>query len=1169
MENNTYYEEMGVEVVGITRPHRSKSKSKPPKSITASTTAKLQKLATSRRKRALRLSSEQSYLVPSVDTLSGADGAVEVEISLQGIPRAPAAEAVPPRVKHPAGTVLHPPITISSSGIDDDGSGSYDDNEDAGRRSPLSVFVLPTRSTAAAASQRASTTSNIINDYISSQQQQQQPRKHQHQPRRTPRHQQQQPPVRPHREIFAATDVEVLHVDGDPFPPCFRVVGVSPLTVPALPIAKAPAPRTIISAVSPVPSSSSRLQQQQEPMGRSPIANAAPSTPIVTQPPPPPPSNSPLNLTNSSTLTDEQDFPPVPKQSTRSNNNAVLVVEEEEYDDDDESAMFVKRRDSFLQLNIGNNNNTSDNDTSNDTIVGTTTEVFRDEEDGGGVGGTIRNSLIIKNYANANGGNAVDTTDELDTTDDVNAADVNNVSIAESQMSTTKNYLALTKQLIQQRKARERRQLQQKQEKKQQRSGGGSDTSRSTSTSGFNNNNNKCCGFFGGSNDTIDADGSRRPGISRVWLCLVLILGIGCLLLILAVTQFDIFGADSSTNANAAQLQQDYNSTGSIDMTPTDASPTPVPQQPQDQDQQQQKPQQEQQPLEELEDTNLIDSSANHFGPLLISDFPESTRDILATDDPIAPQVLAYQWLLDDPSIGIYPRWQQVQRMALATLYYSTNGPSSWKEDSSSWLSYQLSECEWYPQACDSNGKLRRLLLSDHNLDGTLPAEMFWLTSLQQVQLYDNPLLRGSIPGNIGNLEELQVLWIQNCGLAASADSYTAIPTEIGQLGGSLVYLDVSGNPLGHRGDRAPEDGGNKDDGLYNDIPTQLGLLTNLQELILSKADLIGTLPSEIGNLSRLQYSFQLQGNAIHGSLPTQLGNLELLEHFYAEENHFSGSLPSEIGGWAKIKIFDLSVNHLDGGLPSVWGAQLESIQELWLYDNMLASAIPEQWGLLSESLTALDLSMNQLQDSLPTELGRLVGLTGLWLYQNQFQGKIPSEIGNLNENLLQLSLFANDLNGRMPEEMGSLRKLRGLWLDDNMLTGEIPPGLLMSTSMLSLHLFNNQLKGSLPSFPRNPYYALQDLRLDKNLLTGTIPPSIGNLHVNLQFLQLQQNEFYGTLPSELSALTNLVTLDVIGNELTGAVPWQVCSLKEDPEEQLTITLDCNEVSCDCECSCQ
>jgi hypothetical protein len=49
---------------------------------------------------------------------------------------------------------------------------------------------------------------------------------------------------------------------------------------------------------------------------------------------------------------------------------------------------------------------------------------------------------------------------------------------------------------------------------------------------------------------------------------------------------------------------------------------------------------------------------------------------------------------MDDPAVTIYSDDRILQRLALATLYFSTGG-DSWN-DSSFWLDCEVHECQWF-----------------------------------------------------------------------------------------------------------------------------------------------------------------------------------------------------------------------------------------------------------------------------------------------------------------------------------------------------------------------------------------------------------------------------------------------------------------------------------------
>jgi len=168
-----------------------------------------------------------------------------------------------------------------------------------------------------------------------------------------------------------------------------------------------------------------------------------------------------------------------------------------------------------------------------------------------------------------------------------------------------------------------------------------------------------------------------------------------------------------------------------------------------------------------------------------------------------------------------------VQRFALTVLYYSTNGPTSWKLDNdASWL-LNSTECDWgVPDVRCTNDVADWISLYDDGLSGTIPGEIGLLNLLGSVSLSVNILVG-------------------------------TIPTEIGLLS-SLTKLSLSGNNL---------------EGM---IPTEIGMLTSLKYLYLAhNANLSGRVPTELANLSNLRWLY-LYNTQLTGSIASNLCNSTL-----------------------------------------------------------------------------------------------------------------------------------------------------------------------------------------------------------------------------------------------------------------------------------------------------
>ncbi|NQU67207.1 MAG: leucine-rich repeat domain-containing protein, partial [Candidatus Marinimicrobia bacterium] len=150
-----------------------------------------------------------------------------------------------------------------------------------------------------------------------------------------------------------------------------------------------------------------------------------------------------------------------------------------------------------------------------------------------------------------------------------------------------------------------------------------------------------------------------------------------------------------------------------------------------------------------------------------------------------------------------------------------------------------------------------------------------------------NNQLTGSIPLELSNLTNLQVLWLSSNELTGS------IPPELGNLT-NLERLWLSDNQL------------------TGSIPSELGNLTNLQMLWLYDNQLTGSIPSELGDLTNLTY-LELSYNQLTGSIPAELGNLTNLQELNLYYNQLTGSIPGELCNlslnWNNIYSFNITQN--------------------------------------------------------------------------------------------------------------------------------------------------------------------------------------------------------------------------------------------------------------------
>ena len=241
---------------------------------------------------------------------------------------------------------------------------------------------------------------------------------------------------------------------------------------------------------------------------------------------------------------------------------------------------------------------------------------------------------------------------------------------------------------------------------------------------------------------------------------------------------------------------------------------------------------------------------------------------------------------------------------------------------------------------------------------------------------------------------------------------------------------------------------------LTGTIPTELGNLTSLTFLDLSRNSLTGSIPSELGDLESLTI-LDLGLNSLSGTIPTEFGNLSNLTYLSLSYNSLSGAIPSEVTDLPNLETTGFAGNLFVG--PGFTITEKERDALIALYKSTDGANWKDNTGWLGEvgtecdwfgvvclsgTVTQLILYSNSLNGSIPKEIGNLTGLTMLNLSNNTLSGIIPSEIGNL-ASLANLNLGANSLSGNIPTELGNLSNLYTLFLSTrSAYTSPIPPSL-------------------------------------------------------------------------------------------------------------------------------
>jgi Leucine-rich repeat (LRR) protein len=452
--------------------------------------------------------------------------------------------------------------------------------------------------------------------------------------------------------------------------------------------------------------------------------------------------------------------------------------------------------------------------------------------------------------------------------------------------------------------------------------------------------------------------------------------------------------------------------------------------------------------------------SASDFRSLL----PESTLQQIGITG--SPQAQAYDWVLAHPPTEGDFVARQLQRFALATLFYSTDG-GNWSVNDG-WLDPDVIECNWYhdeemKSACYNGSQtVTGIGLYDNGIRGTLPSEIALLSSLELLLLDSNDELSGRIPESLATLPALVEIYL----------GWNSFTGRLPDLGRGVVYAHFWNNQL------------------------------------------TGTVPKSYGNLSDIR-SMYIQDNALSGTFTEEIwGAWREIEILELSENQLEGTISSSVGVLTSLTQLGMSMNHFSGPLPTQLG-MLSDMLYMRMGDNFLTSSIPTEIGGMKSAMY-LEFHNNLLNGTIPSQFGLITNLRGLILDSNDLSGSIPTEIASLRY-LEVLSLPKNALVGFLPSDLAKLGALTSLYLESNLLSGPIPTAFGYIPIIAELSLANNQLNSTIPT-ELGRLTSLTQLNLNGNLLTGTVPTQLAAL-TSLNTLSLHENRLVGSVPVGLCGL--------------------------------------------------
>jgi Leucine-rich repeat (LRR) protein len=434
---------------------------------------------------------------------------------------------------------------------------------------------------------------------------------------------------------------------------------------------------------------------------------------------------------------------------------------------------------------------------------------------------------------------------------------------------------------------------------------------------------------------------------------------------------------------------------------------------------------------------------------------------------------------------------------------------------------------------------LQHLHLTENNLQGTLPLELFSLTNIQNVFLSFNHLT-GTLPTEIGKLEFLESLYLYSNDLTGT------IPSEVGLLT-TVKILTLAENKF------------------TGSLPSQVSDMINLETFsahnhILKKGKLTGSLPSF--EKSPFLSEIKLDGNAIEGDIPSQLMDssnvTSSLVTIGLSDNLLTGSLPTSLLKFSSLYL-DVTGNQITEVDPKFCqqGAWMSGLVEELGCDALLC---PENsWnidGRATQDLNCTECSSSLFFGATVCESAPLplmhdwVALARLYQaldgpHWNKTQGwkELDALLDTSNWEEINATSFNVCLWHGIDCENGE--SVKGIALKNNGLVGTLPTEIFSMTGLkvLDLSLNTIQVDETLGlSAIANAKALLQiDLSGTKILNIQGIDTAPALTSVFLDGLELPNGPF----PNQLLAMTRLEYLHLQYSGLTGTLPTEIGTLSK------------------------
>ncbi|EXC07674.1 LRR receptor-like serine/threonine-protein kinase GSO1 [Morus notabilis] len=410
--------------------------------------------------------------------------------------------------------------------------------------------------------------------------------------------------------------------------------------------------------------------------------------------------------------------------------------------------------------------------------------------------------------------------------------------------------------------------------------------------------------------------------------------------------------------------------------------------------------------------------------------------------------------------------------------------------------------------------------LSNNGFKTKIPHWLFNLRSLTHLDLNSNNF-QGALPEAIANLASLLKLDLSENNIGGQ------LPRNMGKLC-TLRSLKLFGNQF---------------IGEITDFTNNFSRCSNnsMETLDLGYNGFTGNLPDSLGFFESLKY-LQLWQNSFQGLIPESIGNLSSIEELCLSYNQMSGGISKSLGQLKTLRVLEMSGNNWEGVITKDHLVNLSSLEEVKIYKHSpnisLVFDISSNW-VPPFKLTYIDIRSCQLGPKFPQWLKNQSHLTIVILNNARISEAIPNWFWQLNLELNKLDVSYNQISGRVPNSL-RFSDFSTVDLRSNCYEGPLP---LWSPNVTRLYLNDNHFSGPIPPNIGEVMPFLTDLDISGNSLSGRIPLSIGKL-TNLYTLVISNNQLTGEIPSFWDNMPFLYIVDMSNNSLSGTIPRSMGSLQ-------------------------